>query len=171
MNPSGRCGPACFGGQWLHHLYRPHAQLQTKQPTSLRTIIGDELRCAGVGTAKLEPREGQTAVVDVIVSERQPLGFDIVLGIHATRSLGAMFLDDHGGLQLGPPNAPVCAAADAGICVEGAEFVATTRPTIMEGSVEVGQQLFPGHTAEHQRRVRRGSLAYTWMTFSLTNQS
>ncbi|KFD56609.1 hypothetical protein M513_02285, partial [Trichuris suis] len=111
-------------------VHMPGCRRWKKQPTSLRTITGDDLRCAGVGTAKLEPRERQATVVDVIVSEQRPLGFDIVLGIHAIRRLGGMFLDRHGGVQLGPLHAPVCAAADEGICVEGAEFVATYEPTL-----------------------------------------
>uniref|UniRef100_A0A5S6QFN5 Peptidase A2 domain-containing protein n=2 Tax=Trichuris muris TaxID=70415 RepID=A0A5S6QFN5_TRIMR len=111
-------------------VHAPCCRRWSKQPTSLYTISGDKLRCAGVGTATLELREGHAVEVDVIVSEQKPLGFDLVLGIHAIQRLGGMFLDHQGDVQLGPLNAPICASAHAEIRVEGAEFVAAYEPTL-----------------------------------------
>uniref|UniRef100_A0A5S6Q9K6 Uncharacterized protein n=1 Tax=Trichuris muris TaxID=70415 RepID=A0A5S6Q9K6_TRIMR len=68
--------------------------------------------------------------MDVIVSEGRPLGFDLVLRIHAIRCLGGMFLDRRGGVQLGPLHGSIRAAAEAEIRVEGAEFITTYEPTL-----------------------------------------
>uniref|UniRef100_A0A5S6QJ31 Uncharacterized protein n=1 Tax=Trichuris muris TaxID=70415 RepID=A0A5S6QJ31_TRIMR len=111
-------------------VHAPCCRRWSKQPTSLYTISGDKLRCAGVGTATLELREGHAVEVDVIVSEQKPLGFDLVLGIHAIQRLGGMFLDHQGDVLLGPLNARICASAHAEIRVEGAEFVAAYEPTL-----------------------------------------
>ncbi|KFD46673.1 hypothetical protein M513_12441 [Trichuris suis] len=111
-------------------VHAPCCHQWKRQHTTLRTISGDVLRCAGTGTVRLEPCEGHTVVVDVIVSDRKPLGFDVVLGVNAIRLLGGMLLDRHGRVRFNSPSSPICAAADAKIRVEGADFIAMYDPAL-----------------------------------------
>ncbi|KHJ41639.1 hypothetical protein D918_08286 [Trichuris suis] len=63
--------------------------------------------------------------VDVIVSDRRPLGFDFVLGMSAIRLLGGALLDSEGYVQFNPFSTPACAGASAVMRIDEKNFVVT----------------------------------------------
>ncbi|KFD50081.1 hypothetical protein M514_09041 [Trichuris suis] len=94
-----------------------------RQRTTLRTISGDVLRCAGIGTVRMEPCERHTVVVDVIVLRRR-----VCCKCNTAPWRNAS--GRHGRERFNLPSGPICAAADAKIRVEGADFVAMYDPAL-----------------------------------------
>ncbi|KFD62540.1 hypothetical protein M514_09025 [Trichuris suis] len=106
-------------------VYAPCCRKWETHPVCLKTISGDELRCIGMGYMRLMVPGARATEVDVIVSDRRPLGFDFVLGMSAIRLLGGALLDSEGYVQFNPFSTPACAGASAVMRIDEKNFVVT----------------------------------------------
>ncbi|CDW61080.1 hypothetical protein TTRE_0000950401 [Trichuris trichiura] len=109
-------------------IYAPCCRRWKKQPVSVKSISGGELQCVGIGHARLETADASEVVVDVLVCDQKPLGFDLILGMQGIRLLGGLLLDRDGHVRFNPPAAEICAAAEAGLRVEEKDFIVTYEP-------------------------------------------
>ena len=57
-----------------------HVQWQ-QWTTNITTISGDSFQCTRVGSVMVETPTGQHALMNVLVTSKQPLGVDVEIGI------------------------------------------------------------------------------------------
>ncbi|KFD49034.1 hypothetical protein M513_10082 [Trichuris suis] len=60
----------------------------TRRPVSLVADDGKELECQGMGVVGLERTGGGRAIVEAIIVDAKPLGFDFILGMNGIEALG-----------------------------------------------------------------------------------
>uniref|UniRef100_A0A5S6QHX4 Integrase catalytic domain-containing protein n=1 Tax=Trichuris muris TaxID=70415 RepID=A0A5S6QHX4_TRIMR len=76
-----------------------------------------------MGRARLKPSGASEVVVDVLVCDQRPLGFDLILGMQGIRLLGGLLLDPDGRVRFNPPATEICAAMETGLHVEEKDFI------------------------------------------------
>ncbi|CDW58181.1 hypothetical protein TTRE_0000648601 [Trichuris trichiura] len=99
-----------------------------KSPASIVAVDGSEIRCQGLGTVQLQSVEGGRARVDVVVTARKPLGFDVILGMNAVTALGVVSISPQRHVRFGTEREEMGAAGVAGIKLEGKDFALTFDP-------------------------------------------
>ncbi|KFD49052.1 hypothetical protein M513_10100 [Trichuris suis] len=110
-------------------VYAPFCRQWERHPVSLKTISGEELPCIGSGHVSLVVPGARAMAVDVIVSDRRPLGLDFVLGMSAIRLLGGVLVNSQGHVQFNPFSSATCAGADTVMRIDEKDFVVTYEPT------------------------------------------
>uniref|UniRef100_A0A5S6QG55 Peptidase A2 domain-containing protein n=1 Tax=Trichuris muris TaxID=70415 RepID=A0A5S6QG55_TRIMR len=99
-----------------------------KQRTDVTTVNGEQLRCVGVGSVKLQAPEGRLVTVEIIISEKKPLDFDCIIGMSGIAALGGVAVDGQGQARFGLSAITICASADASIHIDEKDFIATYDP-------------------------------------------
>ena len=93
------------------------------------TVSGEEWKCKGTGTVRLQVNNGNTVDVNVSVTELKPLGFPFVLGMNGIKVLGSVTIDAWGGVCFGADKVAACAVADATLRIDEQDFSATYDPS------------------------------------------
>ena len=77
-------------------VHAPVCRQWRRQRTAVTTMSGASFYCSGVGTVEVSTATGQSARLDVLVLEDQPMGVDMVLGVPGISALG--------GVTIGSPS-------------------------------------------------------------------
>ena len=72
-----------------------------RQKRNLETLGGFQYVYAGNGRCEIILKSGDEASVDVLVCNKKPLGFDIILGMDAIRQLGGDWVGDRANVWFG----------------------------------------------------------------------
>ena len=67
-----------------------------KRSIKVTTINGDTRACCGVGSVRIRTDSGASAKVDVLVTRKDLLGFDLLLGYDAIKALGGVLITQGG---------------------------------------------------------------------------
>uniref|UniRef100_A0A5S6QA32 Integrase catalytic domain-containing protein n=1 Tax=Trichuris muris TaxID=70415 RepID=A0A5S6QA32_TRIMR len=96
-----------------------------KSSASIIAVDGSEIQCQGLGTVQLQSAEGDRDKVDVVVTARKPLGFDLILGMNAVMALGGVSISPRCHVRFGTEGEEISAAGVAGIKLEEKDFALT----------------------------------------------
>lgn len=80
----------------------------TKRKIKVTTIGGETQTCCGAGTVKIYTDTGAATKINVLVTQGNLLGFDLLLGYDAIKVLGGVAIHQDGKVRF--LEAPVCAA-------------------------------------------------------------
>ena len=92
-----------------------------KAGVDVETIGGTSCASCSVGVVSISTDEGNSAKIDVLVVCGKPLGFDLLLGIDAIKTLGGIVVGSTGSVQLRDRRTTRCAA----ISINEPNFTAT----------------------------------------------
>lgn len=81
-----------------------------KWNVSLQTINGQKMPCLGTGQVKLQVHDIGEVKVDVIVVDKNPLGYKFILGMNGIEALGGVFIRNAHNVEFGAIQRPVCGA-------------------------------------------------------------
>ena len=88
------------------------------------TISGEKWRCERVGKVHLQLTTGASVNICVSVTTSTPLGFEFILGMDCSRTLGGVTVDSGGGVHFGREETTVCAAGNTVVEVDEQDFSA-----------------------------------------------
>ena len=75
-----------------------------RKSAGVLTADGRTLNCRGSGKIKVEVGRVPAVDIEVLVVDKQPLGFDLLLGIDAIKLLGGIYLTESGEARFGGLN-------------------------------------------------------------------
>ncbi|CDW60330.1 BTB 2 and zf-CCHC domain containing protein [Trichuris trichiura] len=99
-----------------------------RRRVSIVTVDCMEWRCQGYGAVCLESTGGGRVMVNVIVADTKPLGFDFILSMNGIAALGGVSVDGQRRVRFGVECAAVCATTLAGVRFEEKDFAVTFDP-------------------------------------------
>uniref|UniRef100_A0A5S6Q4C2 Uncharacterized protein n=1 Tax=Trichuris muris TaxID=70415 RepID=A0A5S6Q4C2_TRIMR len=102
-----------------------------KEQVTVTTVSGQSLQCIGVSVIRLQPPGGSEAAVEAIVTDKRPLGFELILGMNGIAALGGVTVRDERRINFGVGNTFAAAVCNGGeIRLEERDFTAIYNPTV-----------------------------------------
>ena len=97
---------------------RALCQSWEKKKVDVFTAGEGALRCCGVGHVQLDVGSGCPIDVEVLVTDRKLLGFDLLLGFDIIKKLGGVYMTRNGMVSFPQLDRPVC----TGITIDKPDF-------------------------------------------------
>uniref|UniRef100_A0A5S6QBX6 Peptidase A2 domain-containing protein n=1 Tax=Trichuris muris TaxID=70415 RepID=A0A5S6QBX6_TRIMR len=95
------------------------------------TVSGQPLHCMGVSVIRLQPSGGSEITVEAIVTNKRPLGFELILGMDGIAALGGVTVSSERRVNFGVGGTFAAAACNGGkIKLDELDFEATYNPTM-----------------------------------------
>ena len=117
-----------------------------RRNVDLRTIDGQIMRCMGTGKVQLRVNRTSEVSIDVIVVDRNPLGYKFILGMNGLEALGGVSIQSAKRVRFGVVQKSVCGVAE----LEAAERSSATAnaPTAAAPPAQAGPEAKTGRVEQ-----------------------